>query len=175
MQSNNMDKHNKLMFRFKSGDEAAYRSLLSSYKNRVYGLLQRYFQKQSLADQAAQDVFLRVYTARDSFQAEVPFSVWLFSLANQVCRNFPQNITIEAKSMKKVQGRQEQQILRTALSRLSQEERMAFLLDHCEKMTIPEISDVLNKNPLAVETVLCRARANLRIKLAVYMETTVSA
>jgi RNA polymerase sigma-70 factor, ECF subfamily len=175
MQRKNMDKHNKLMLRFQSGDESAYRSLLCSYKNRVYGLLQRYFQQQSLAEQATQDVFLRVYAAKESFQAELPFSVWLFSLVNQVCQSSPQDTSIEPKSLKKVAGREEQQILRKALVKLSREERMAFLLDHCEKMTIPEISDALNKNPMAVETVLCRARANLRIKLAAYMESSVNA
>ncbi|MCK5241804.1 sigma-70 family RNA polymerase sigma factor [bacterium] len=174
MPRNNIDKHNKLMLRFQSGDETAYRSLLGSYKNRVYGLMQRYFQNQSLAEQATRDVFLRVYAAKDSFQPESSFSLWLFTIVNQVCRNYPQDDTIEIKSMKKAQGREEQQILRQALSRFSREERIAFLLDHCEKLTIPEISDVLNKNPLAVETVLCRARANLRIKLAAYLETTVN-
>jgi len=170
-EKNHLDRHNKLMLCFQSGDESAFQSLFSSYKNRVFELTVRFFQNQQIAEQVTQDVFLRLYFTKDSFRADVAFPIWLFSIVNQICQNYgPIAPVSEVKNAKKSYLQEAQHTIRLALAKLSGEERMVFLLDHCEKMSIPEISEVLNKNPLAVETILFRVRANLRIKLAAYLE-----
>lgn len=176
----NVDKHTSLMLRFQNGDESAFRSLLSSYKNRIYALCYRFFQNQSLAEEACQTIFHRIYASRDSFQPEGPFAVWLFSVANHVLQNDQQlneRIDLEPITRKNLknydaQCLESQATIRRAMAKLNREERVAILLDQWERFSIPEISDILNRNPLAVESVLFKARAKLRIKLAAYIEPT---
>ncbi|MCD4813282.1 sigma-70 family RNA polymerase sigma factor [bacterium] len=172
------DKHTHLMLRFQNGDESAFRSLLISYKNRVYALCYRFFQNQAAAEEACQDSFHKIYVSRDSFQPEGAFVIWLFAIVNQVLqssRHLGGNLKLEPVTRKNLKAYHTQSIesqttIRRAMAALSNEERLTLLLDHWEKLSIPEISEILNRNPLAVESILFKARAKLRIKLAAYTE-----
>ncbi|MBN1595618.1 sigma-70 family RNA polymerase sigma factor [candidate division FCPU426 bacterium] len=170
MAENRGEKHTRLMLDFQQGDERAYRLLVTIYQNRVYALAQRFLQNRRAAAEATLAVFHKAFTARHSFRAGNGFAAWLFGLAYESCQHASAANHAADTGCREASGREEKRVTVQAVARLSPAERMALLLDHYENMTILEISEVLHMNPLAVETILCRARTSLRIKLASYLQ-----
>ena len=77
----------ELMLRVKAGDEGSFADLLSRHRDPVVNFLYRMVQNAAIAEELAQDVFLRVYRARASYQPSAKFTTWLYRIATNVALN----------------------------------------------------------------------------------------
>ena len=82
------DRRDKILVRrLKNGDERAFQELVTTYQNRVFGLVFRMIGNRQEAEDLAQDVFLTVYRAIGSYRGEGRFYTWLYRVASNTCKN----------------------------------------------------------------------------------------
>jgi RNA polymerase sigma-70 factor (ECF subfamily) len=186
----------QLMLRAKQGDETAFAELVEAYQDRLIGIFRHILSDQDAAEDLAQDVFLRVYRARDRYQPTARFSTWLFRIANNLASNSrrskgrrrevqldvkdsgpigvgPQEKLIAAKSafmpVRQATKTEMRNVVRDALEGLNERQRMALLLHKFEGMSYSDIGEAMEMTPAAVKSLLSRARESLRDKLARYV------
>ena len=75
----------ELIERCRSGDDTAFAELVDRYKDLVYGLISRMVRDRGLADDLAQDVFLKVHRGLPYFRGEARLSTWIFRIVQNVC------------------------------------------------------------------------------------------
>jgi len=71
----------ELLNRYGTGDEAAFREIVTRYKNGLYAFLRRFLSRRDLIDDVFQETFIQLFTSRDSFDATRPLRPWLFTIA----------------------------------------------------------------------------------------------
>ena len=71
----------ELLARYAAGEEAAFREIVSRYKNGLYAFLRRFLNRQDLVEDVFQETFLQLFTSRDSFDTSRPLRPWLFTIA----------------------------------------------------------------------------------------------
>lgn len=77
----------QLVRRLKQGDEAAFRELVHTYQNRIFGLILRMIGNRQEAEDLAQEVFIIVYRAIGNYRGEGRFYTWLYRVATNTCKN----------------------------------------------------------------------------------------
>ncbi len=70
------------MARARSGAQAAYADLLRRYERPVYALIVRMLRDPGLAEELAQEVFLKAFRSLDGYDTQRKFSSWLFKIAH---------------------------------------------------------------------------------------------
>jgi len=71
----------ELLARYAAGDEAAFREIVSRYKNSLYAFLKQFLNRQDLVEDVFQETFLQLFTSRESFDPARPLRPWLFTIA----------------------------------------------------------------------------------------------
>lgn len=71
----------ELLQRYAEGDEAAFREIVSRYKNSLYAFLKQFLNQPDLVDDVFQETFLQLFTSRESFDPSRPLRPWLFTIA----------------------------------------------------------------------------------------------
>jgi len=71
----------ELLARYARGDEAAFREIVSRYKNSLYAFLRQFLNRQELVEDVFQETFLQLFTSRESFDPSRPLRPWLFTIA----------------------------------------------------------------------------------------------
>jgi RNA polymerase sigma-70 factor (ECF subfamily) len=71
----------ELLERYKEGDEAAFREIVSRYRNSLYAFLKQFLNQADLVEDVFQETFLQLFTSRDSFDPSRPLRPWLFTIA----------------------------------------------------------------------------------------------
>ena len=192
-----VEQDTRLMLQVKDGDGTSFEVLLGKYRRPVVSYLNRMVQNQSIAEELAQEVFLRVYRARSSYEPTAKFTTWLFKIATHLALNSVRDRKHERlhKSLSEtVEDRQpldvpdlrrnrEQelvaetrlQLVRDAISSLPEKQRAAVLMHKYEELDYAQIADALGCSVSAVKSLLFRAYEMLRSRLAhltVYQKTT---
>lgn len=173
------------------GDTQIFRILVEKYQAMVFRTCMGYLHNKDDADDLTQDIFLQVYQSLNKFKGESSFSTWLYRIAinaslNRMRKNTgnpilhridsffrtadeyefflpvfdaenPESILIQKEHSKWVQN---------ALDSLPETQRTAIVLSKYEDLSQKEIAEILNTTEGAVEALLQRAKANLRIKLS---------
>ncbi len=189
----------RLMLQVRAGDAAAFEELMLRYQNRVVAILEHLVGKRGEAEDLAQDVFLRVYRARDSYVPGAKFATWLFTIAHNVganaLRSRSRRHEVQAPSSAQSSGEQPanplaelaaaasgqmptrqadkaemQSIVRLAIEQLSDRQRMAVLLNKFEDMSYAEIAEIMHLTPKSIKSLMARARENLRQALEPYLQ-----
>ena len=71
----------ELLERYAAGDEAAFREIVTRYKNPLYAFLKHFLNQRDLVEDVFQETFLQLFTSRDSFDTTRPLHPWLFTIA----------------------------------------------------------------------------------------------
>ena len=71
----------ELLARYAAGEEAAFREIVSRYKNGLYAFLKQFLNRRDLVEDVFQETFLQLFTSRDSFDTTRPLRPWLFTIA----------------------------------------------------------------------------------------------
>lgn len=174
------------MLRLKAGDDEALSVLVAEYRDPVVRFLSRMVHQQALAEELAQEVFLRVYRSRKSYQPRARFSTWLYRIATNVGLNalrdgrmrrlretsmedMPSDAARRAvladpaanaeQAMLEAERRQE---IRRAIEALPEKQRLAVLMHKYQEMDYAEIAEVLGCSESALKSLLFRAYETLR-------------
>ena len=182
-----------VVLRARSGQEAAYRELIRRYERPVFALLFRMVRDRELAEDLAQETFVKALNAIDSYRPEFKFSSWIFKIGNNAAIDHlrrreldtlsldgsPHAETPEAMQATALQigARQESPLdtveakelgsaIEAAIGSLRPEYRSCILLRHVEGRAYEEIAEILNLPLGTVKTYIHRARNELRQSLA---------
>jgi RNA polymerase sigma-70 factor (ECF subfamily) len=177
----------ELMLRVKEGDAHSFALLLQRHRNPIIHFLYRMVQNQALAEELAQEVFLRVYRARSSYEPTAKFTTWLFRIATHLALNNLRDSRrekllesldggdeVNGRELADAQPSVEQALLREARARevrravatLPEKQRAAVLMHKFEEMDYAQIAKVLDCSESAVKSLLFRAYETLRARLA---------
>lgn len=161
------------------GDERACRALMDRHLTRIVALARRMLGNHADAEEVAQEVFLRVWTHADRWEpGRAQFSTWLHRVATNLCldrlrRQGMTDIDSIPEPESEAPGPYEQlaqsdlaKSVEAALQRLPARQRAAITLSHFQGLTNIEAAEVLDVTVEAVESLLGRARRQLRIFLA---------
>src|SRR5579885_2118859 len=83
-----LDYDAELMLRVKEGDGASFGLLLEKHRSAVIHFLYRMVQNHAVAEELAQEVFLRVYRSRSTYEPTAKFTTWLFRIATHLALNW---------------------------------------------------------------------------------------
>lgn len=184
------DPDTRLMMRVKRGDETAFPVLVRNYQSRLVNILFHLVGDQQTAEDLTQEVFLRVYRARLSYEPTARFSTWLFHITHNVANNSrrskhrrkevtlpPQDtgpnpaqsqLLAEKSALmpaRVIDKKEMCRIVQSAIDSLNDRQRMALLLHKFEQMSYQDIAETMELTPTAVKSLLARARECLREKL----------
>lgn len=183
-----LERDAQLMLRVREGDEASFALLLNQHRRPVVHFLYRMVQNQAVSEELAQEVFLRVYRSRASYEPTAKFTTWLFRIATHVGLNWIRDKkhergheSLEEEVIDGV-GRQiadlrptvEHSMLtdarldevRKAIEALPPKQRAAVVMHKYHELGYDQISKVLGISESALKSVLFRAYENLRGRLA---------
>jgi len=180
----------EVMLAVAAGDEAGYNYLVTKYHRQIIHFLYRMVHNEAIAEELAQEVFLRVYRSRESYRAEAKFSTWLYRIATNLAVNHARDTKTErtaqtleldapdseSGSMPEVADDDpnvEQRILReermaairAQVAALPERQRMAVLMHKYQEMDYRQIGDVLKLSESATKSLLFRAYQTLRERL----------
>jgi RNA polymerase sigma-70 factor (ECF subfamily) len=184
-----LDLDAQLMLRVRDGDEECFRVLLEKYRNPVMRFVYRMVQDRAISEELAQEVFLRVYRSRATYEPTARFTTWLFRIATHLAINWlrdgrnergQQRLDDEGDGdmpVREVADRRptvEQRMVdqtrlqevRDAIAVLPEKQRAAVLMHKYEEMEYAQISQVLECSESAVKSLLFRAYESLRSRLA---------
>ena len=172
---------------------AAYRELIRRYERPVFALVYRMVRNRELAEDLAQDTFVKVLNALATYRAEFKFSSWIFKIANNTAidhlrrRELPTLSlegsphaetadAIEASALQvgssdetpleQVEARELGGAIEAAIGQLRPEYRACILLRHVEGRSYEEVAEMLDLPLGTVKTYIHRARNELRQLLA---------
>ena len=177
----------ELMLRVKEGDEGSFGNLLARYRDPVVNYLYRMVQNSGIAEELAQDVFLRVYRARETYEPSAKFTTWLYCIATNVALNHLRDGKMArhmaaiddpdsevgrelAAPERNVEERLVEQSLgwevRQAVQALPGKQRAAVVLHKYQELDYKQIAAALDCSESAVKSLLFRAYETLRERLS---------
>jgi RNA polymerase sigma-70 factor (ECF subfamily) len=178
----------ELMLRVRDGDSAAFTQILDRYRIPMVSFMYRMVQDQGVAEELAQELFLRVYRARSTYEPTAKFTTWMYRIATHLALNW-------LRDHKKEKGREsldeeivegasrqvldrspnaEQRLVaesrlhevRRAVEMLPDKQRAAVLMHKYQELEYSQIACTLECSESAVKSLLFRAYERLRNRLA---------
>jgi RNA polymerase sigma-70 factor, ECF subfamily len=177
----------ELVERLKRRDEAAFNAFVLRYQDRVFRILLRMLGDRAEAEDLAQEVFISIFKAIDSFRGDSQLSTWVYRVASNHCRNRLKYLArrrqklmddFDEEHVAAVQGtlspdrqgtpdrlleaRQTESLLEEGLARLDDEQRELVVLREVEHLSYEEIMAITGLPEGTVKSRLHRARSSLR-------------
>ncbi len=173
----------------KQGHDAAYRELVRRYERPVFSLLYRMVRDRALAEDLAQETFIKVLNGIKSYRPEFKFSSWIFKIANNAAIDHLRRKSLDTLSLdgsptagtpeemsatslqlgsraetplQELEARELGTAIERAIGQLRPEYRACILLRHVEGHSYEEIAEMLDLPLGTVKTYIHRARNELR-------------
>jgi len=179
-----------IMLRVAAGDETSFNYLVQKYHRPIINFLYRMVHNQAVAEELAQEVFLRVYRSRESYRAEAKFTTWLYRIATNLGVNHARDtkyertaqnvyldvpdeetgttpeiaddeLTVEQKLMRD----ERLAAIRKHVMALPERQRTAVLMHKYQGLDYRQIGEVLKLSESATKSLLFRAYQTLRERL----------
>ena len=179
-----------IMLRVKTGDQSAFEYLVQKYRRPMVSFMYRMARNSAIAEDLAQEVFLRVYRSRETYEASAKFSTWLYRIATnlavnhardtrherpevQVSLDEPDEDTGTTLELPDASLNAEQQMVRRErllairgkIEALPEQQRLAVIMHKYQQMDYKQIAEVLKKSESATKSLLFRAYETLREQL----------
>ena len=179
-----------IMLELKSGNMTGYDFLVRKYRKPIINFMYRMTRNQAIAEELAQEVFLRVYRSRETYRAEARFSTWLYRIATNLGVNQARDTRHERAASTvyldepdaetgttpdvadstpdveaKILGEERMAAIREHVMALPERQKMAVLMHKYEGMDYGQIGEVLKLSESATKSLLFRAYQTLREKL----------
>src|SRR5712692_6752312 len=180
----------EIMLQVKAGDDSAFEYLVQKYRRPMVNFMYRMAHNAAGAEDLAQEVFLRVYRSRESYEATAKFTTWLYRIATNLAVNHardtrlerPENtvsldepdeetgatmdvadttITAEAALVR----RERLAAIRGKIEALPERQKLAVIMHKYQQMDYKQIADVLKLSESATKSLLFRAYETLREQL----------
>ena len=174
--SHNQDQQN--IDRVLSGDTNAFENLVARYKYMVFTLALKMVRNREDAEEVAQDVFLKAFTALKTYKGEAKFSTWLYKIAyhrsldhlkknkrrlrtSAIDISEEYNIAGLSDTMDALESADRRQMIREALEELAPDDGVVITLYYFEELSLKEIAKVMDLTPNNVKVRLFRSRSRL--------------
>lgn len=176
------DEDVRLMLAVRAGDEAAFDALFVRWSAPLLRYLERLVRDPGVAEELAQEVFLRVYRARERYEPDARFSTWLFTIATRLAWNElrrprhravhdalegdeesgPLPLAADQPAADVVaDARRTGAAVERALDRLPERQRAALWLAAVEGLSYAEVATLLETTERSVKALVHRARTAL--------------
>lgn len=180
----------QVMLRVKSGDDAGFEYLVTKYRRAMMAFMYRMTHNTATAEELSQEVFLRVYRSRQTYNAEAKFSTWLYRIATNLAVNHARDTKYERPEVtvnidepdeetgttidladntmtaeQAILRRERLAAIRQHVQNLPERQRMAVLMHKYQGMDYRQIGEVLKLSESATKSLLFRAYETLREKL----------
>jgi RNA polymerase sigma-70 factor (ECF subfamily) len=170
------------------GDETAFKELVEKYQLMIYNTCYSFIQDSQAADDVAQEVFIEVFESINKFRADSKLSTWMYRIAVNKSLNYIrsrkkhsilrriENFFTDSNDDLEIESdvRDPEMILKntelgnelqTAINNLPKNQRIAFTLHNIEDLPYKKISEIMGSSLSAVESLIHRAKSNLRKNL----------
>ena len=160
------------------GDPSAFEGIVGRWQYRVVSLAWQFCRDRALAEDIAQEVFLKVYRALASFRGESSFSTWLTSIALNTCRSRAvtatrqmatldpaRTVAVGAGTERTMEAREREEAVRRAVLALPELYRDAILMFYFEEKDLAETARVLGVPEGTLKARLHRGRELLKRKV----------
>ena len=179
-----------IMLELRAGNLSGFDFLLQKYRKPIINFMYRMVHNQAVAEELAQEVFLRVYRSRETYRAEARFSTWLYRIATNLGVNYARDTHNERTASTvyldeadsetgttpdvadatpgaetELLRRERFNAIRQHVLALPERQRMAVLMHKYEGMDYKQIGDVLKLSESGTKSLLFRAYQTLREKL----------
>lgn len=183
----------EVMLRVKAGDEAAFNHLVEKFRRPMVNFMYRMARNQAVAEELAQEVFLRVYRSRESYAVEAKFTTWLYRIATNLAVNHArdsrqermQNTSLDEPdeetglsidvadqrmgAEEAMLRRERMAAIRQHVQELPERQRVAVIMHKYQGMDYRQIGEVLKLSESATKSLLFRAYETLRGKLEKFL------
>ena len=180
----------EVMLQVKAGSDLAFEYLVQKYRRPMVSFMYRMARNTAVAEDLAQEVFLRVYRSRESYEPSAKFTTWLYRIATNLAVNYvrdarherPENTvnldeenketgltfdlpdgSLSAEEM--IMRRERMQAIRRRVQALPERQRIAVIMHKYQQMDYRQIADVLKLSESATKSLLFRAYQTLRGQL----------
>jgi len=185
----------EIMLRVREGDDSGFNFLIEKYRKPIIHFMFRMVNNQAIAEELAQEVFLRVYRSRQTYRAEARFTTWLYRIATNLGVNYARDTKYERAAQNVYLDQPdpetgttpdvadsrpvvEQDILRDErlkairqhVMALPERQRTAVLMHKYQDMDYKQIGEVLKLSESATKSLLFRAYQTLRERLKDFVQ-----
>lgn len=178
----------------KRGDQKAFQQLVADYSQKVYNLSLGILQNEEDAEDATQEIFTTVFLSINQFKGESKLSTWIYRISVNKCREFIRKKSrkkrfgflttlenVEHKSFQsenanfmhpgiELENKERAAILFEAINRLPENQKIAFSMHKLDGIPYEEIAAIMKTTLSSVESLMFRARQNLKQLLSTYYE-----
>jgi RNA polymerase sigma-70 factor (ECF subfamily) len=176
-----------VMLRVAAGDDSAFDYLVEKYHRPMISFMYRMTHNQAVAEELAQEVFLRVYRSRQTYAASAKFTTWLYRIATNLAVNHardtkherPENtvnidepdtetgMTVDVtdtglNAEQAILRRERMEAIRRRVEALPERQRLAVIMHKYQGMDYKQIAGVLKLSESATKSLLFRAYETLR-------------
>ena len=180
----------QIMLRVKDGDDSAFEYLVQKYRRPMLSFMYRMARNSAVAEDLAQEVFLRVYRSREKYEASAKFTTWLYRIASNLAVNHardtrhqrPENtvsldepdqesgLTMDLPdnsltAEESIVRRERLAAIRQRVEALPERQKMALIMHKYQQMDYRQIAEVLKLSESAIKSLLFRAYETLRVQL----------
>jgi RNA polymerase sigma-70 factor, ECF subfamily len=184
----------EVMLRVKAGDQSAFDYLVQKYRRPLVSFMYRMARNTSAAEDLAQEVFLRVYRSRATYEASAKFTTWLYRIATNLAVNHARDtrherpeVTVSLDEPDEDTGttldvadgtitaeealvrRERMLAIRSKVEALPERQKLAVLMHKYQQMDYKQIADVLKLSESATKSLLFRAYETLREQLKEFL------
>jgi RNA polymerase sigma-70 factor (ECF subfamily) len=187
----------QLMLRFKRGDAEAFDQLFARHTHAMVNFAFRFVRDRRVAEELAQEIFLRVYEGAAHYTVQSRFTTWLYRIATNVCLNevrkpqfkavhqplsieqepdpgLPSGGGISGGPQKLLERQALAHALREALERIPEKQRTAFMLNKYQELSYTEVAGIMKTSEKAVKSLIHRAKETLAERLKPLMPELLS-
>ena len=181
-----------LVEKIKSGDQAAFNDLVKQHQDFVLNVCFRFLGNREDAQDATQEVFIKVYFAMQQYAPNAKISTWIYRIAVNYCLNYKrsqkrkkqffsfstlqkekENVEMVADTNndpeQNLHDAEKQKLVQQALAKLNDEQRTAIILHRYQGQSYKEIAEIMQTTTSSVESRIFRAKQQLAKYLKEYM------
>lgn len=184
---------NAILDRVRQGEDSAFDELVALFQRPMFNLAYRMLNNYEDANDAAQDIFIKVYNSLDKFRGDSKFSTWLYTLGSNTCRNkirkrnrinqrevVSLDDTFEdsdnskltfvdpaADAIELIKNKEVKELVEKAISELGDDYQRVIIMRDLEHLTYEEVAQATGSSMGTVKSRLSRARALVKEKLAI--------
>jgi RNA polymerase sigma-70 factor, ECF subfamily len=184
----------EVMLRVKAGDQSAFDYLVQKYRRPLVSFMYRMARNTAAAEDLAQEVFLRVYRSRQTYEASAKFTTWLYRIATNLAVNHARDtrherpeVTVSLDEPDEETGttldvadgtisaeealvrRERMAAIRSKVEALPERQKLAVIMHKYQQMDYKQIAEVLKLSESATKSLLFRAYETLREQLKEFL------
>jgi RNA polymerase sigma-70 factor (ECF subfamily) len=183
-----------VMLQVKAGDDSAFAYLVQKYRRPMVSFMYRMAHNSAAAEDLAQEVFLRVYRSRESYEPSAKFSTWLYRIATNLAVNYARDtrherpevmvsvdepdqetgLTMDVRDTsltaeEAILRRERMAAIRQKVQALPERQRLAVIMHKYQQMDYRQIAQILKLSESATKSLLFRAYETLRVQLKEFL------